>query len=77
MDSLDSSYLGIVLGLVFATVGELFALATVTTLGVALVGLCLPVGLLVMTWRLVSATGRHVRTRDYFVNVDGILYPRT
>jgi peptidoglycan/LPS O-acetylase OafA/YrhL len=76
MDTLETASFGIVLGFVLAAAGELLTLATVSTLGVALVGLCLPVGLAAMAWRLVRATGRHVGTRDHFVNVDGVLRPR-
>ncbi|SEO88158.1 hypothetical protein SAMN04487948_106146 [Halogranum amylolyticum] len=77
MNTFDTTSLGTVLGLVLVAAGELFAAATVATLGVALVGLSLPAGLLVTTWRLLRATDRRVRGRDHFVNVDGVLYPRT
>lgn len=76
MDTLETASVGTVLGFVLVAAGELLTLATVSTFGVALVGLCLLVSLFAMTWRLVRATGRHVGTRNHFVNIDGVLHPR-
>jgi hypothetical protein len=76
MDTLDSISFGLTLGFALVVAGELTTLATVTTLGVVLVGLCLPVGLTVMAWQLVRATGRRLWVRDHFVAVDGVLHPR-